>query len=477
MGAGGSVVEGQLVESGDENDTVELCQDRDPGDGAPPGSNGRTLCRDFAKGNCKYGDRCRYSHENGGSPASPSEGTRPCRQFLKGECKYGERCRYSHDPGGAPGDRSHVPCRQFAKGFCAYGDRCRYGHDGQTPRGAVPPPMPSVTEEEKREVLSFEDAVAMLDLAYEDSTQRLSALEGTRVGLTNERTKSLGTIWQYAGRGGKGRGRTDRWHEFSANDSAQVEEGYQRWVAAGQPKGKDAPERRAEVHLEGGMDISVDFHLGTQMTVGKHALRRVQRKELPSKAGLGLSPQRRGWSRRTRGGVNGRGRSAKAQQSCLPFFENVLSIVGDVCGKLEEVSVALLSTRNEQMEKLEAVLGEKNAASLGVSAGGRDMRMQTVLKAVKEAFQIRAYGKALTDGQSPWSHIRLLVPSGKRFYEKIMIQLRLTMVKYRSESLEIKRRHAFMLAGTLLNEYSDEDFQRRFRGELKKLFQEGLENA
>ncbi|CAK8988991.1 unnamed protein product [Durusdinium trenchii] len=493
MGAGGSVVEGQLVESGDENDTVELCQDRDPGDGAPPGSNGRTLCRDFAKGNCKYGDRCRYSHENGGSPASPSEGTRPCRQFLKGECKYGERCRYSHDPGGAPGDRSHVPCRQFAKGFCAYGDRCRYGHDGQTPRGAVPPPMPSVTEEEKREVLSFEDAVAMLDLAYEDSTQRLSALEGTRVGLTNEvqamepeeRTKSLGTIWQYAGRGGKGRGRTDRWHEFSANDSAQVEEGYQRWVAAGQPKGKDAPERRAEVHLEGGMDISVDFHLGTQMTVGKHALRRVQRKELPS----------------------------KAQQSCLPFFENVLSIVGDVCGKLEEVSgqmhamdieesqvqqlqsrsknciealrvsitsfveLSLFCGANEQMEKLEAVLGEKNAASLGVSAGGRDMRMQTVLKAVKEAFQIRAYGKALTDGQSPWSHIRLLVPSGKRFYEKIMIQLRLTMVKYRSESLEIKRRHAFMLAGTLLNEYSDEDFQRRFRGELKKLFQEGLSEA
>ena len=31
------------------------------------------------------------------------------------------------------------------------------------------------------------------------------------------------------------------------------------------------------------------------------------------------------------------------------------------------------------------MLGEKNAASLGVSAGGRDMRMQTVLKAVKEA--------------------------------------------------------------------------------------------
>ena len=67
---------------------------------------------------------------------------------------------------------------------------------------------------------------------------------------------------------------------------------------------------------------------------------------------------------------------------------------------------------------------------------------------------------------------RLLVPSGKLFYDKSMLQLRLEMVKYRSEpralwslslrhwrcicqeSLEIKRRHAFMLAGTMLNEYS-----------------------
>ena len=34
---------------------------------------------------------------------------------------------------------------------------------------------------------------------------------------------------------------------------------------------------------------------------------------------------------------------------------------------------------------LQAVLGEKHSATLGVAAGGRDLRMQTVLKAVKEA--------------------------------------------------------------------------------------------
>lgn len=46
---------------------------------------------------------------------------------------------------------------------------------------------------------------------------------------------------------------------------------------------------------------------------GKHALRRVQRKELPSKAGLGLSPQRRGWSHLVREGVRrvDRGRSER----------------------------------------------------------------------------------------------------------------------------------------------------------------------
>eukprot|EP00438_Fugacium_kawagutii_P008619 Skav221652 [mRNA] locus=scaffold1750:56267:71783:+ [translate_table: standard] len=40
----------------------------------------------------------------------------------------------------------------------------------------------------------------------------------------------------------------DRWHEFSAVDSAQVEEAYQRWEAGG--KSKDHEHCRAEIHLE-----------------------------------------------------------------------------------------------------------------------------------------------------------------------------------------------------------------------------------
>eukprot|EP00438_Fugacium_kawagutii_P008621 Skav221654 [mRNA] locus=scaffold1750:80376:117791:+ [translate_table: standard] len=103
---------------------------------------------------------------------------------------------------------------------------------------------------------------------------------------------------------------------------------------------------------------------------------------------------------------------------------------------------------------LGAVLGEKHSKTLGIAEGGRDLRMQTVLKAVKEAFQIRAYGKALSDGHSPWGQIRrdgaassrLLVRSGKKFYDLIMIKVRLEMVKYRSAA---QRDHPWSREGTL----------------------------
>ena len=183
----------------------------------------------------------------------------------------------------------------------------------------------------------------------------------------------------------------DRWHEFSPVDGSKVEQAYEVWDKSGKPK--EHEKCRVEITLETGMVLSLDFHLGTQITVGKKGRRRIRRYELPS----------------------------KAQQSCQPFFESVLSVVGDISNKLEEVSgqmagmdideahvmelqersrrciellrpsvttfveLSLFCGANEQMEKLEAMLGEKHAASLGVSAGGRDMRMQTVLKAVKEA--------------------------------------------------------------------------------------------
>ncbi|CAJ1366304.1 unnamed protein product [Effrenium voratum] len=142
------------------------------------------------------------------------------------------------------------------------------------------------------------------------------------------------------------------------------------------------------------------------------------------------------------------------------------------------VELSIFCGANAMMEKLEAVLGERHAASLGVAAGGREMRVEAVCKAVKEAFQIRAYGKGLQEGESAWSHLRPLVFGGRKFYEKNMLELREAMVKFRGESLEKKRRHAFMAAGTLLHEYSsDHAFQRDLRGRLGKLFEEGLNEA
>ena len=104
----------------------------------------------------------------------------------------------------------------------------------------------------------------------EGLSQEVQAME------PEERTRSLGVVWQYAGRG---RGKTDRWHEFSPVDGAKVEQAHQQWEASGKPKEHD--KCRVEMTLEsglplglrefypGGMVLSLDFHLGTQITVGR----------------------------------------------------------------------------------------------------------------------------------------------------------------------------------------------------------------
>ena len=50
-------------------------------------------CPNFARGNCPYGDVCKFSHA-----AVPSaRKTRPCFAFAKGKCHRGSNCQYSHD--------------------------------------------------------------------------------------------------------------------------------------------------------------------------------------------------------------------------------------------------------------------------------------------------------------------------------------------------------------------------------------------
>uniref|UniRef100_A0A8B9DGB8 RING-type E3 ubiquitin transferase n=1 Tax=Anser cygnoides TaxID=8845 RepID=A0A8B9DGB8_ANSCY len=55
------------------------------------------LCRDFARGSCRRGRSCRFSHARKSAPV--------CHYFQSGACAYGERCRSRHSPvpGVAPG--------------------------------------------------------------------------------------------------------------------------------------------------------------------------------------------------------------------------------------------------------------------------------------------------------------------------------------------------------------------------------------
>ncbi|XP_026575753.1 probable E3 ubiquitin-protein ligase makorin-1 [Pseudonaja textilis] len=51
----------------------------------------------------------------------------PCRNFARGACRWGQNCRFSHD-------RKYTQiCRYFQNGFCANGDCCSYQHISEAP--------------------------------------------------------------------------------------------------------------------------------------------------------------------------------------------------------------------------------------------------------------------------------------------------------------------------------------------------------
>jgi hypothetical protein len=60
----------------------------------------------------------------------------PCFAFQRGNCTYGDSCRYSHDiePGSAPppamgAGGQRLMCHAFQQGDCKYGDSCRFAHE------------------------------------------------------------------------------------------------------------------------------------------------------------------------------------------------------------------------------------------------------------------------------------------------------------------------------------------------------------
>jgi cellular nucleic acid-binding protein len=79
------------------------------------GGGGSGVCFKFQQGNCSFGDRCRFKHEGGGGGGGygdgggysgsggggygggGGDGGKPCFNFQKGDCSYGDNCRFKHE--------------------------------------------------------------------------------------------------------------------------------------------------------------------------------------------------------------------------------------------------------------------------------------------------------------------------------------------------------------------------------------------
>ncbi|XP_078382304.1 uncharacterized protein LOC144664987 [Oculina patagonica] len=54
------------------------------------------VCQYFLKGDCRFGDKCRYEHPSG-------KKTTVCPHFLNGHCRFGDKCWNEHPRGGGKG--------------------------------------------------------------------------------------------------------------------------------------------------------------------------------------------------------------------------------------------------------------------------------------------------------------------------------------------------------------------------------------
>ena len=131
-------------------------------------------CRFFKSGTCKYGERCRFRHDETGEEASLHESnfqqarnrglnqpnqaplsdtTEPatqvsCRFFNLGGCRSGDSCSFRHDVkdkeeiscqaietlatvplADNSGPLAQVKCVYYIRGTCKNGDQCRFQHD------------------------------------------------------------------------------------------------------------------------------------------------------------------------------------------------------------------------------------------------------------------------------------------------------------------------------------------------------------
>ena len=79
------------------------------------GGKSRNPCFAFQRGECNYGDSCRYQHVNASSMTDANGNPiviHPrgyCHAFARGECKFGDACKYRHEiPTDVDGDADQM---------------------------------------------------------------------------------------------------------------------------------------------------------------------------------------------------------------------------------------------------------------------------------------------------------------------------------------------------------------------------------
>jgi hypothetical protein len=72
-----------------QGDVVSPPPGVDPPKAPPTAANAQShtgVCKLFAKGECKYGDKCKFQHV----------AAEKCRLFAEGKCNRGDKCRFKH---------------------------------------------------------------------------------------------------------------------------------------------------------------------------------------------------------------------------------------------------------------------------------------------------------------------------------------------------------------------------------------------
>ncbi|KAI9457853.1 hypothetical protein HD554DRAFT_1762203 [Boletus coccyginus] len=92
-----------------------------------------TPCRFYSQGHCRYGDKCKFSHEADVQPAEKDTHSDKPRQHQHCDSPFLDpfKSPFSHDTSGTHPRPKHgeIPCRAWKAGTCAKGSKCWFGHD------------------------------------------------------------------------------------------------------------------------------------------------------------------------------------------------------------------------------------------------------------------------------------------------------------------------------------------------------------